>query len=373
LDQDPDYADAANLRRNLIIALTPTATPTPLPTATPTPTADPVIAMLDEAQEAVELEQWSEAIDIMQKIRLASPEYEEARITSLFCDAYVGRGLEILASIRQQSKNEKEIITTALADFEAGADECPKRTDLQDQAKRATAYLEALNTSKKEYDTLIQILTPIVAVESNYADGNAKKLLYTAYLDRGDARREASEIVGALGDYEAALALNVEDPSEVQTRRAELLLSFSQQPVQPTPQPAQTVESSGSQDGTPTPEPVRIKFGRPELIAPEDDVIFVGRLFEGAIMEWEPVDGLAEDEYYDLTIMYIFADEPQYWGLATKETRIQLTEDIGVGQAGGDRFYWWVTVRKANSAPSANSIDLPVSLRSEARTFVWIP
>jgi serine/threonine protein kinase len=375
LAQDPDYADAADLRRELIAS--PTPTPTPLPTITPTPTADPVIAMLHEAQQAVELEQWSEAIDILQKIRSAQPEFEEARVNSLFCDAYVGRGLETLNSIRQQSEREKEIVSTALANFEAGIVGCPKRIDLQDQAKRATVYLEALNTSQKDYDTLIEILPPLVAAEPNYADGNAKKLLYTAYLDRGDVRREASEIVGALSDYEAALALRVDDSSEAQTRRAELLLAFSRQPAQPTPQPGKTVESSDSGSETassePTPEPVRIRFGKPKLIAPEDDIVFVGRLFQGAFVEWLPVGELAEDEYYDLTIMYIFADEPRYWGLATKETRFQLTEDIGVGQAGGDRFYWWVTVRKAYTASSASGIDLPVSLQSEVRTFVWIP
>ncbi|MFC1975259.1 hypothetical protein ACFLXQ_02545, partial [Chloroflexota bacterium] len=297
---------------------------------------------------------------------------------SLFCDAYVGRGLETLTHIRQQQgKSEKEIIGEALADFEAGAVECPKRIDLQEQAERAAAYLEALNTPESKYDSLIQTLTSIVAAEANYAGGNAKELLYTAYLGRGDARREASETVGALGDYEAALALNVADPSEAQTRRAELLLSFSQQPAQPTPQPVATVESSGSESATPssepTPEPVRVRFGKPQLLAPKDDIIFAGRLFEEAYVEWEPIGELAEDEYYDLTIMYIYADEPKYQGLATKDTRVHLTEDIGVGQAGGDRFYWWVTVRKENTAPTVDSIDLPISLRSEARTFVWVP
>jgi serine/threonine protein kinase len=375
LAQNPDYADAAELKRDLELALTPTATP--LPTITPTPTANPVIAMLEEAQEAIELEQWSEAIDILQKIRSAQPQFEEARINSLFCDAYIGKGLETLSSIRLQSESKKEIISNALADFEAGVVECPKRIDLQDQAKRANAYLKALNTPREDYDTLIEILPPLVAAEPDYADGNAKQLLYTAYLDRGDVRREASETVGALSDYESALALKVGDSSEAQDHRAELLLSFSRQPVQPTPQPVKTVESSGggSETGSsePTPEPVRIRFGSPKLLAPEDDIEFVGRLFQEAYVEWLPVGELAEDEYYDLTIMYIFADEPKYWGMATRESRIQLTEDIGVGQAGGDRFYWWVTVRKENTAPSAYSIDLPVSQQSDVRTFVWIP
>ncbi|MBN1992751.1 MAG: protein kinase [Anaerolineae bacterium] len=378
LTQDPDYADAARLRRDLVAALTPTPTLVPTPTLTPTPTEDPAIPMLAQAQTAIELEQWAEAIDILQKIRAASPEFEGARIASLFCDAYVGRGLETLGNIYQQDKTEKELVKVALSDFEAGAAECPKRTDLHDQAKRAAAYLESLNTAKYKYDTLIQILTPIVAAESNYAGGNAKQMLYVAHLDRAKARHEEADIVGALSDYEAALALNVDDPSEAHTRRAELLLSFSQQPAQPTPAPVKTVAAtrrpSDTVSSTPTPEPVRIKFGKPELVTPLDDVVFVGRLFEEAIVEWQPVGELADDEYYDLTLMYIYADQPKYWGLATKDTRVQLiADDIGVGEAGGDRFYWWVTLRKANSAPSANSIDLPVSLQSDVRTFVWLP
>ena len=380
LDQDPDYANAADLRQDLIISLTPTSTPSPTPTPTPTPTEDPVIAMLDEAQKALELEQWPDVIGLLQEMRSIRPEFEEARISSLFCDAYIGRGLETLAGIRQQTGDEEAIISVALTDFEAGAAECPKRMDLQEQTKRASFYLEALSIPGNKPDTFVEILGPIVAAEPDYAAGNAKKLLYMAYLNRGEARREVAEVVGALSDYEAALALKVDDPSEAYTRRAELLLVFSQQPLQLTPEsePVETVKGSGDGGDTgydePTSKPVRIRFGKPKLIGPEDDVSFVGRLFEEAILEWESVGKLAADEYYDLTIMYIYADEPKYWGLATKDTRVQLiADDIGVGEAGGDRFYWWVTARKVNTALSPDSIDLPVSLRSEARTFKWVP
>ncbi|MCQ3980470.1 MAG: hypothetical protein DPW09_44235, partial [Anaerolineae bacterium] len=280
------------------------------------------------------------------------------------------------------SKDKPTEVKTALADFEAGAETCPRRTDLRDQAERATAYLEALDTPPSDPESLIRILTPVVAVEPDYAGGDAKNLLYTAYLKRGDTRRESAEIVGALSDYEAALGLNVDDPSAAQTRRAELLLSFSQQPAQPTPQPVKTKESAGSQvEATPTPEPapsrtpeaVALKYGEPELVEPADDAFFAGELTK-VFLEWEPVGQLASDEYYDLTIQYIFGNDFVYWGTATTETRIQIPPDIGVGRAGGDRFRWYVTVRKANTAAfSKNNIDLPVSLQSKIRTFVWVP
>lgn len=374
LAEDPDYADVAALRRELALSLTPTPTPTltPTPAATPTPTTDPLAIALESAQQAVEMGDWSTAIDALAEIRAANPEYEQARLASLYCDAYVGRGLELLDAIESRAR-EKEIIIKALADFEAGAKECPKRTDLRDQADRAAAYLEALNTPRNQYDELIQLLTPIVAADPDYAGENAKELLYTTHLKRGQLRHEAGDAVGALSDYEAALALKVDDPSKAQTQRAELLLSLGQQPVaiQLTPEPAATA-TGPEQTPQPTPTPVRIRFGPPKLVSPENDTVFAGK-FVDVVLEWEPVGPLAEDEYYDLTVMYIFADEPTYWGTATKETRVKLDPEIGFGRAGGDRFYWWVTVRKANTAPSANSLDLPVSRQSEGRTFIWSP
>jgi len=244
LSEDPDYADVADIKRELLA--TPTPTPMPTPTVvvvTPTPEEDPLAELIEEAQENVELALWTETIDILNELRSTDAEYQQALASSFFCDAYAGRGLEYLTNL--ESQNEKDIIGLALADFEAGVAECPRRTDLKDQTERAMAYLEILNTSKNDYETLIPMLTPLVAADPNYASGNAKNLLYRAYLDRGVVRQEAPETLAtALGDYEAALALNVADPSEAQTRRAELLLSFSQQAaIQPTPPPIKSISS----------------------------------------------------------------------------------------------------------------------------------
>jgi hypothetical protein len=224
-------------------------------------------------------------------------------------------------------------------------------------------------------------LNPLVAADPNYAQGKAKDLLYNAYLNRGKARNEAGEIVGALGDYEAALALNVDDPAEVQTRRAELILSF-QQPgealaqTSETPEPSPTPVTNDNQNDPPptsTPETAQVLLEKPTLLGPADDLKFAGQ-FDEVILKWEPIEQLAADEYYDLTIMHIFAEQPTYWGVATEETQVRLVPtNIGVGKAGNDRFYWWVTVRKRDSAPPGEALDLARSPESEVRTFVWTP
>jgi outer membrane protein assembly factor BamD (BamD/ComL family) len=382
LSEDPDYADAAAIKRELIVALTPTLE------AAPTLEKDPLAELIGQAQEAVDVGLWTEAIDILNELRRQDTEYEDARVNSLLCDAYVGRGVENLAGIKPED-NQKEIVELALVDFEAGQAKCPRRIDLVDQAERARAYLNALTLPESDYENLIPILAPIVAANSNYAGGHAKQRLYDAYLARAQNRRESPELIAvALSDYEAAIALNVADPSEAQTQRAELLLSFNKQPGQATPdegtaQPTATVssEQQPTPDQTPavraTPvpavQPAQMKYGQPQLIHPPNDTIFAGQFAE-VFLEWEAVGGLAADEYYDLTIMHLFADQPDYTGSTrTRDTRVQINADIGVGKAGGDRFYWWVTVRKDNTAPSPGKLDLPLSPRSEAKTFIWSP
>ncbi len=382
LAEDPDYADVAALRRELV------ATPTPTPSAA-TPETNPAAESLTRAEGAIDLAMWDEAIDLLTGVRSDAPEFEAPRVAVLFCDAYAGRGLETLASI-QTKASAAAAVTRAQADFDAGVAECPRRTDLQEQSQRAAAYLTVLETAPDEVDTLIKTLTPLVAADAYYASGHARQALYEAYLTRAAQRQQLpATIAAALGDYEAALALNVDDPSEAQTRRAELLLSFSQQPS-PQPETADTAVASADATPTetaspqpdattspsaprPTPTPIRIKYGKPQLLSPVDDSIFAGEFAE-VILQWEAVGNLANDEYYDLTIMHLIADEPKYNGSQrTRDTRVQITQDIGVGEAGGDRFYWWVTVRKDNTANSADGLDTAVSLRSEAGTFVWSP
>ncbi|MCB9079632.1 MAG: serine/threonine protein kinase [Anaerolineaceae bacterium] len=376
LADDPDYADAADIKRELL------ATPTPSVAANSTAQNEQLDQLINEAQSNIDLEVWDDAINTLKLVRAKDEAYQKALVSSLLCDAYSGRGLNSLARIDAEV-TEKSLVNQALSDFEAGVAACPRRTDLADQMVRARAYLEVLDTPKSEYEALIATLNPIVAANPNYANGNAKQILYNAYLNRGTERQQTPELkAAALGDYEAALTLNVDDPSEAQTKRAELLLSFSQQQAGiPTIEPVETEESSPESPvvATPTREApsaspgVAIKYNAPVLQGPPDDSIFAGTFAE-VFLEWQGPAQLAPGEYYDVTIMHLFAEEPQYSGSQrTNDTRVQLTADIGVGQAGNDRFYWWVTIRKENTAPYPGALDLPVSPRSEAKTFVWSP
>jgi serine/threonine protein kinase len=372
--ENPDYADVALLRQELSAQILPA--PTALPEVkVPADTGaveDPWAGVLLQAQEEINRRQWTEAIVVLNSIH-GSPtsEYQQARVAAVLCEAYLGRGLAQLEEATVTEADETLFISQALADFEAGVTACPRRTDLREEAEQASAYLKILTLEWYSYEKLIETLRPLVATSPDYMQGRARELLYQAYLQRAYDRQLASEPVAAiLADYEAALALQVADPSEAQTRRAKLLQSM----VQP---PAETVAEEA---GPSSPEPVKmkpgsganvVKYKQPVLVGPLNDTIFAGQ-FSEVYLEWEATTPLAAGEYYDVTIMHLFAGEPRYLGSRrTYENRLKIGSEIGVGQAGNDRFYWWVTVRKDGTAPSSGAPDLPLSPQSEARTFIW--
>lgn len=368
LAENPNYADAASLKRSLVATLTPVA---PLLSAS----GQTLDTLLAEAQHMVDADQWSRAIELLTELRLTDAGYEQNRISSLFCDAYVGRGLETMASVTTADTAD-QTARAALADFEAGLAECPKRLDLLSQAQQANAYLEALATPENEYDKIIQLLIPVVAAEPAYAGGSARQLLYGAYLARGQIRRENSDIVGALGDFEAALALDVAEPSKAQQLRTDLLVEFGQSDLASlTPvhieagEAPETPEADKTGTQVDTRQNSENSYAKPLLLGPENDAQFAGNFAE-VFLEWSSSGNLASDAYYDVTVMHIHAGEPNYWGTATRDTRVQIPPDIGIGRAGEDRFYWWVTVRKENTAPPGG-LDIALSPQSEAGTFIW--
>lgn len=368
-DEDPNYADVADLLRDL----TTTPTPTSEPTVLPTPTIDSLGQTLEQAEISINAEQWSEAVDLLNQIRSEDETYQSTTVTSLLCDAYVGRGLNILDNLNPEDESRAAQVAIALLDFDTGAELCPRRTDLRDQESRAEAYIEALNSqalnkSADNYEQLIQLLTPIVAAAPEYANNDAKTMLYSAYIERGQRQ---SEVVLALSDFDAALALTVSDPSKAQALRARLLIS-GEVPAPPTITP--TPEPTSETDVVNTPAPLPTFTPPPSLRPPPalitaNESFFVGEFTE-VILEWEPTE-LAADEYYDVTVTHIFGDELRYWGMASKESQIRVPVEAGAGEAGNDRFDWWVTIRQSGTAPGEGQLDRAVSERSEIRQFIW--
>jgi hypothetical protein len=138
-------------------------------------------------------------------------------------------------------------------------------------------------------------------------------------------------------------------------------------PTQPSPTPTRRPTS------TPVPSPTATTATTPVLVhaapvlsAPEDGAQF-GPGYT-AILTWEPVDGLGEDEYYHVEICW--NDCTAFWGHYLRETRWTAPDDVLRGQAVDTRYYWKVTVRRQQGEEPAGPADPPTSPASETWSFM---
>jgi hypothetical protein len=161
-----------------------------------------------------------------------------------------------------------------------------------------------------------------------------------------------------------------------------------------SPTPAETPTTAGAEPGSPTPEgtpaqpsptptrrptstrapsptattvatPVLI-HGAPVLSGPQDGAEF-GPGYT-AILMWEPVDGLGEDEYYHVEVCW--NECSAFWGHYLRETTWAAPDDVLRGQAVDTKYSWKVTVRRQLGEAPAGPLDAPTSPPSEIRVFM---
>lgn len=353
LAQDPGYRDAAALHQHLLQAAS-------------------LADKLATARQAVEDQRWSNAITLLDQVRAEDEAFVPDDVATLFCRAYLGRGQDRMAGI--QSTRDRATVQAAIADLEAGQRECPpEQTQILDQVLVTARTYLAVVEAADDPAVVIDRLGPLVEADPSYAGGQARVLLYEAYLARGDALFRAQNLDQALADYELALALGVDDPAAAQTRRAEVLAAIEASESGPVATPPADPSAAATPAATPTPAPtLAYVYAAPLPVGPANEAVFGGR-FAVIELEWEPVGQLAADEYYDVTVMHFVGEEPRYWGAPLTDTKWRVPLEAGYGEAGEDRFYWWVTVRRANTAPGPGQLDQPVSPPSEAQTFYWRP
>ncbi len=314
--------------------------------------------LFNDGQTAYLAKRWDEAIDALNRVRQADAAFHTTDVQKMLCDAYLQRGQGQVADYTETSGPSP--VEAARKDFEAGIVICPDHTALSTQRTCTGNFLAALKAQALEdWNTMIRELTPVVTAEPGYANGSARRMLYVALVARGDIHRQAGDLTDALEDYEQAIALGETDTLDAAARRDAVGQALGTPPA--PPQPGQTP--------TVTPTPAYI-YATPTLAGPDNEEHFHGE-FVPVLLEWESVGTLADDEYYDVTVMHYVGDEPRYWGGPVKETHWQVPVEAGFGQAGNDRFYWWVTVRQANTAPGPGQLDKPLSPSSDVRTFYW--
>ena len=337
LAKDRNYQDAAALRKQSI--------------------ANRVLEQsFEEAETAYKEGNWDRAINVLERLGRTDATFREDETQAILCDAYLQRGRAQVDS--QTDPSDTDPIESALKDFEAGLAICLDNETLSDQQAYANGYLSAIKAHKsKDFDTLVLQLEPVVDANPDYANDHARQLLYIGLVERGDVRQQSGNLNGALEDYQQALALGNTDSLDAASRLETVWGELGgESPVPP---------STGGTATAPA-----YKYAAPTLIGPPNDELFRGE-YTVITLEWEPVGALAVDEYYDVTVMHYVGGEPHYWGGPVRQTQWQVPDEVGLGEAANDRFYWWVTVRQANTAPGPGELDLALSPSSKSLSFYW--
>jgi tetratricopeptide (TPR) repeat protein len=267
---------------------------------------------------------------------------------------------------------------------------------MQEEAPSATASLAQdyslaqNNLPRGDKDEAIALLEKIVVADPGYDEGKAVSLLYRAYLDRGDERRKAGDLKGALQDYQKALTLPVDDRRDAEERQAAVLRQLSTPVTTPATvavAPSATVAGTANltpiatptsglptathtptatstrrpSRATPTPTKMAFKYPAPRLLLPENGRSEIRRN-ASFVAQWEPVGDLAPDEYYRV-YFESHADSPEgpvVWGdyLTTKTPGLNgergqgdwefMKWSLGVPPNNRSTVYvlWWVTVMK---------------------------
>jgi tetratricopeptide (TPR) repeat protein len=94
---DPNYPSVTDRLAEVLLVLNATATPTPAPTPTeivltPTPDLRGEEELFVHAQNSIAAEEWTEAIQTLEALRKANPEYKAIDVDGMFYVAYRNRG-----------------------------------------------------------------------------------------------------------------------------------------------------------------------------------------------------------------------------------------------------------------------------------------
>jgi len=132
-----------------------------------------------------------------------------------------------------------------------------------------------------------------------------------------------------------------------------------------TPTSAPTATSTSLPEPTATPEPTTaLRHPAPILLEPEDGAERGSGYL--AILNWEPVDNLGDDEYYHVDICWNQCTVP--WGAYVREATYTFPDFLR-GEAVDDRYSWHVTVRLQRGEAPEGPLDPATSPPSETWVF----
>ncbi len=366
LDISPDYKDAASKKQDATKALE-------------------LEQLYNQGRSQYEAGNLAEAINVLAQLRSLDVVFEQSSVSDMLCDSYYRQATNLSQNVDIKG------LQAALALLDKALEICPSHTEILSEKTTLGDYLKiVVDLRDSKWNEVFDQIGALEQTISKESDARLRKILYKAYLSFGQKREEEGNPAAALLHYQKAASVPGVDRSEAERKVSELNEQLVTPTLAPTPQsgspvalgPTPTSRPTVSPTLSPSPsaEPIAVAgqektvryYSAPKLTAPADATIFTSGRFEKIRLEWEGPEELAEDEYYDVTVLHFFDGKEVYWGTNTKEPFLELSPTIGYGQADKDIFHWFVTIRRAERIDDQGKPDgPPISLRSNAWTFFW--
>jgi tetratricopeptide (TPR) repeat protein len=155
-------------------------------------------ALLTEAQQSISLRDWDNAIDTLDVIVSADPDFQTEAVRSLLSQAMVEKANQLLLSPDLADVAEGVILTDRAREF-GNVDK------VNYEAYIASLYLEGISAIGINYPLAIQKLSEVYNQVPSYRDVAQK--LFNQYVAYGDAWVNQSEHCPAAGQYQTALTI----------------------------------------------------------------------------------------------------------------------------------------------------------------------
>lgn len=213
----------------------------------PVPTSSaqgPPATLLAEGRAAYDNGAWLEAIQKLEALQAADPNYEQATVRRLLVGAYTNEGVRLANEDRMEE---------AIRRFDQALTLQPDNPDVQAQRRLAALYQSGLTAWEADWAQAIKDFSALYTLKPSYKD--TAQRLQRAYVLAGDAAGTESKWCDAVQYYKAAL--NLASTPELAAKRDEAARLCALSPTPGTPVPSGTfVGVYGGQ------EPIRTNWGK---------------------------------------------------------------------------------------------------------------
>ncbi len=211
-------------------------------------------SLFAEADLRVANEDWSGAIELLERLRAQEPEYRREEVEALLVTSLLHRAEELLGQASDPAEVHEEVMDL----FDRAMEISPLDESVATERAMAEAYAQGSALYQNEdWEGSAGELRTVYEYKPGYAARRAVELLYQAYGRCGEERVQAGDIQGGAEYYHAASELPVDDTSEASARYATLVPMLT---ATPTRRPPTATATRPPRPPTPTGTPSPYSF-----------------------------------------------------------------------------------------------------------------